>query len=69
VVTKHQYENYDQTGVVARPLDPPIPATVNLMWLEDQASSALNRIIEILAASAAESNLSDAPIESNAEHD
>jgi hypothetical protein len=36
------------------------------MWLEDQASSALNRIIEILAASAAESNLTDAPIEANA---
>jgi DNA-binding transcriptional LysR family regulator len=69
VVTKHQFEHYDQTGVVARPLDPPIPAIVNLMWLEDQASSALNRIIEILAASAAESNLSDAPIEANAEHD
>jgi DNA-binding transcriptional LysR family regulator len=48
VVTQHQFERYDQSGIVARPLDPPITATVNLMWLEDQASPALNRIIDIL---------------------
>lgn len=69
VVTQHQFERYDQSGIVARPLDPPIPATVNLMWLEDQASAALSRIIGILAATASEASPEDAAMETDAEQD
>jgi DNA-binding transcriptional LysR family regulator len=69
IVTRHQFERFDQTGIVGRPLDPPIPATVSLMWLDEPQSSTLTRMIDVIGQGATDPSPDDAPIERNAEHD